>query len=197
MSYSPWIGMCQGAFPDTRNILELGPLDGRHTVPLAQWTQGEVLAIEGRMSNANRTYDVIRACGVEAKATVRKGDLETLDLSAVAFEFEVEFDLVFCCGVLYHMADPIRLLDQMAKVAPHLFMWTHHGGAEDKPYGEYGMGDPLSGLYPTSLWLSEQRLMAELDARYDSVVVHAREDTISGPAITISAARGGRDGGIG
>lgn len=36
-----------------------------------------------------------------------------------------KYDMVFAGGVLYHMEDPIRLLDLCSKISERLFLWTH------------------------------------------------------------------------
>jgi hypothetical protein len=36
-----------------------------------------------------------------------------------------EFDLCIACGIMYHMAEPVRMLDLITKRASRLLMWTH------------------------------------------------------------------------
>jgi hypothetical protein len=37
-----------------------------------------------------------------------------------------KFDLIFCSGVLYHMIDPLRLIDLIARCTDRCFVWTHY-----------------------------------------------------------------------
>lgn len=163
-------------------VLELGALEGGHSAALAQQAQ-QVVALEGREQNLQRARLVLRALEV-TNVQLRQADLETAELADLG-----DFDLVFSVGVLYHMTDPIRLLDQMRAASDRLFLWTHHAEDQDGwTYREGGMADPLSGLHPTSTWLSYDRLIHELETRYEFVTVLDHEpDRKPRPAVTISA----------
>lgn len=36
------------------------------------------------------------------------------------------YDLIFCCGILYHMFDPVELILASASRTDRLFLWTHY-----------------------------------------------------------------------
>jgi len=161
----PRMKLVRGAFEPCGRILELGSLESGHTVSLSRWCD-EVVAVEGRPDNLARAGLVLDLFDVR-NARLVLGDLERMRLADFG-----HFDLVVCIGVLYHLPDPLRLLDEMRAVSPRLFLWTHYaapGASGD--YREHGMADPLSGLSPTSTWLSEGQLMEELGARYEQVDV--------------------------
>lgn len=43
------------------------------------------------------------------------------------------YDLIVACGVLYHMADPLLLLERMAARSDCLYLWTHYFDETDMP----------------------------------------------------------------
>lgn len=180
----PRLDLYQARFPDMGKVLELGALEGGHTAALARRSK-HVTGVEGRSANITRGRFILSLFGVTNARLVR-GNLETLSLTTLG-----TFDLVFCVGLLYHLPDPISLLDQMAKAAPRLFLWTHHGGEAEKDYQEFGLKDPLSGLSATSKWLSRGALLKALAKGYGTVDVLLEEPNHhgAGPAILIAAER--------
>ena len=105
---------------DGMRVLELGPLEGAHTYQLEKLGAASILAIE---ANADAFL----------KCLITK---EILSLGAAKFVYgdfceylkttNKEFDLVFCCGVLYHMSDPIGLIESISRVTDRCFIWTHY-----------------------------------------------------------------------
>lgn len=47
------------------------------------------------------------------------------------------YDLIFACGVLYHMIDPLLLLERMAARTDNLYLWTHYFNAQEMPPGDH------------------------------------------------------------
>lgn len=35
-----------------------------------------------------------------------------------------QFDLIFCCGILYHMIEPVKMLNLMSKISNNFYIWT-------------------------------------------------------------------------
>jgi SAM-dependent methyltransferase len=71
-----------------------------------------------------------------SRVQFRQGDILKLDLATDGL-----FDVVFCSGVLYHMADPMMMLHRVAQVTRHtLILCTHT--AEGK--------EPILRFYPHS-----------------------------------------------
>jgi 2-polyprenyl-3-methyl-5-hydroxy-6-metoxy-1,4-benzoquinol methylase len=101
-----------------RRILELGPLEGAHTAMLAQ-AGAKVTAIEANTGAYLRCLIVKETLGIEAKFLL--GDFE----SFVATTPE-RFDAVIACGVLYHMGEPIALIDNLARITDTILIWTHY-----------------------------------------------------------------------
>jgi SAM-dependent methyltransferase len=154
-------------FPNVRSILELGSLEGGHTLGLAARPDVErVLGVEGRPENVRKAEFVRDLLGATNVAFVT-ADLETAHLSDLG-----RFDAVFCVGLLYHLPAPWALLSEVARVSDRLFLWTHLAeeaqasdviaGYRGTTYREAGLEDPLSGLSPTSFWPTRASLIEML-----------------------------------
>ncbi len=46
---------------------------------------------------------------------------------------EERYDIIVACGVLYHMSDPVHLLETMARRTDCVFLWTHYFDATAMP----------------------------------------------------------------
>jgi hypothetical protein len=144
-------------FPNAQTIMELGSLEGGHSFGLASHATVErILAIEGRAANIEKSLLVQNLIG-DHKVQFVETDLQTADLTIFG-----QFDAVFCSGLLYHLAEPWKLIDRCVKVSPNLFIWTHYAdekaakkivnGFRGRWYREGGLLDPLSGLSKKSFW---------------------------------------------
>lgn len=103
---------------DGMRVLELGPLEGGHTFTLEN-LGASVLAID---SNP----DAFLKCLITKEiAGNRNARFMLGDFVEYMMVTEQRFDLVFACGVLYHMSDPIRAVEAMARVTDRCFVWTH------------------------------------------------------------------------
>ena len=101
----------------SKRILELGPLEGAHTYMLER-AGGDVLSIEGNHGAFLRCLIVKNFLGLKSKFLL--GDFSNLDIS------RDNFDTVVASGVLYHMEDPIALLEKVSSKTDNLFIWTHY-----------------------------------------------------------------------
>ena len=180
--------------PEPRRILELGSLEGAHSVQLAAHPGvEEVIAIEGRRTNILKAELVRRALGVR-NVTFTEANLETENLSRFG-----RFDAVFCVGLLYHLPEPWQLIEQVAQLAPRLFLWTHYAddlaageiqhGCRGQIHQEGGPDEPLSGLSATAFWPTLGSLVNLLTASgYTSVTIVDHEPRHpNAPAVTIAA----------
>jgi SAM-dependent methyltransferase len=140
-------------------VLELGCLEGGHTVELAAHGY-EVTAIEGRTENVRRARWICRLLCIDA--LVIGGDIEHVPLLTLG-----HFDVVFCTGLLYHLPRPWELVEQLPAVAPSLFLSTHYAETEEEVvnglpgrwYRELGREDTLSGLSEESFWPTKSALL--------------------------------------
>ena len=177
------------AFPAARSVLELGSLEGAHSFSLARRVD-RVVAVEGREENIARAEFVRELLKIE-NVTFVEADLETTPLEQFG-----TFDAVFCVGLLYHLPKPWLLLDQFAGVAPSLFLQTHYAEREEssvdgmpgRTYREFGRDDPLSGLSPTSFWLTIPALTQRLEeSGYAVEILEADTGHKNGPIVTLAA----------
>jgi SAM-dependent methyltransferase len=183
------IAQFAAAFPEARSVLELGSLEGAHSFSLAH-RANRVVAVEGRRENIARAQFVQALLDVE-NVTFVEADLETTPLDRFG-----RFDAVFCVGLLYHLPKPWVLLDQLAGVAPNLFLQTHYAehaeatvdGMPGRTYREHGRADPLSGLSPESFWLTIPALTERLErSGYAVEVLEADVSHRNGPIVTLAA----------
>ena len=181
------------AFPDARRILELGSLEGGQTFELLRRKGVRVTAVEGRAANLERARFAQRAVGAKG-VTFVEADLEAQLPSSFG-----TFDVVFCVGLLYHLPQPWKLVDDMRAAAPGVFIWTHYAaddqatdevdGSPGRWYDEYGVEDPLSGLSPRSFWPTLGALVDRLRAAgFEHVdLIEDEFDHPHGPSITLAA----------
>lgn len=176
----------------TRRVLELGCLEGGHSIRLARQSE-HVTALDARPENIERARFVADLLDV-SNISFQVADLETFDLSTLG-----RFDVVFNVGLLYHLPQPWALLEQLAEVTDSMFLWTHvarptwrntrRGGYRGSLYREGGVPDPLSGMSPSSFWPTESELIRMLhDAGFTKAEIIEREpDHPHGPAVLLDA----------
>jgi len=183
-------------FPQAATILELGALEGGHSFALANRpTVERVVAAEGRSSNIDKALFVQRLLNSD-KVKFVQANLENFELSPLG-----NFDAVFCSGLLYHLPEPWKLIEQCAGVSPNLFIWTHYAGENEaqetlqglrgKWHQEGGLLDPLSGLSKRSFWPTLGSLVSMLTANgFRTIHLIGNELThVNGFAVTLAAAR--------
>lgn len=183
--------------PEAATILELGSLEGAHTFLLAERPAvRRVLALEGREANLRKARFVQELLQIQ-KVEFARANLEHTRLA----EFG-EFDAVFCSGLLYHLPEPWKLIEQLPALAPTLFIWTQYAPEEEamevarglrgKIHVEGGPEEPLSGMSATSIWLTLASLRELLRATgYESIdILHDDPGHANGPAVTLGARTG-------
>jgi SAM-dependent methyltransferase len=164
-------------------VADLGCLEGGHTAAFAQAgydaTGFEVRAenylccqlVENRLALPNLRY--VRA---DVRDVVAKPDT---------------WDAVFCCGLLYHLENPVAFLRQVGRITQRLLIvQTHYSTRPDAEHEghrghwyEEGNGRWASWKNPRSFWLTRQDLLAVLrDAGFDLVFEQAdfRDDILAG-----------------
>src|SRR5450432_4710677 len=105
-----------------KRVLELGPLEAGHSYMAEQLGAASVLAIE---ANTRAYFKCLIAKEIFGLRHTRfmLGDFsEYLRGSPVG----PKFDVCIASGVLYHMRDPIALLEGIARHAESVFLWTHY-----------------------------------------------------------------------
>lgn len=108
---------------DGMKVLELGPLEASHSYMLHE-AGATVVAVEG----SARAY--VKCLIVKEILGMQRARFLLGDFVPYLHETNEQFDLVLASGVLYHMQDPIDLLESMAKVTSKIVIWTHYFDAD-------------------------------------------------------------------
>ena len=180
--------------PEAGTILELGSLEGAQSFILAERAGVKrVLALEGREANLRKARFVQELLQVP-NVQFAQANLEQAKMA----EFG-RFDAVFCSGLLYHLPEPWKLIEQLPAIAPVLFIWTQYACEEEavevgrgwrgKIHIEGGSDEPLSGMSETAIWLTLASLRALLsESGYEKIdIIHDDPAHANGPAVTIGA----------
>jgi len=114
-----WAEEQLGGFTDA-DVLELGPLECGHTYMLEQRGARSITAIEAN----SRAY--LKCLCVKQLLGLQRANILLGDFVAFLGDNKRKFDMLFASGVLYHMQQPIEVLDLMCKAADRIFIWTHY-----------------------------------------------------------------------
>jgi len=197
-----------GAVPDRRivnlhelinltgkSVLEVGCFEGIHTLGLRLYCK-DVTAVDIRPSNVVKTLTRLSMHGSDAKVFVA-------DVEALPEEFG-RFDLIFHCGVLYHLMAPLEHVFALAHLCKTLFLDTHIARNEremiEKQVGgityrgayhdEAGWHDPFSGKDPKAFWLDKESLFDVLRrAGFSSVRELESREERNGPRLALLASK--------
>lgn len=113
-----------------RRVLEIGPMEASHTVMLER-AGAVVHAVEANKLAFLKCLIAKEILGLKASFSLAEAN-EWLRASAA------DYDLVVACGVLYHMRDPVTLLELLAGKADALYLWTHVVGHEELDWASVG-----------------------------------------------------------
>ncbi len=103
-----------------KTVLELGPLEGAHSYMLQHGGAQRVVAIEANSRAYLKCLCVKEIFGLD-RVHYRLGDF-----MAYLADTPERFDMAVASGVLYHMANPLRLLDLLCERVDHIALWTHY-----------------------------------------------------------------------
>jgi hypothetical protein len=102
------------------DCLELGPLEGGHSYMLEQAGAARIVAVE-----ANRDA-YLKCLIVKELLELRKCSFLYGDAMGYLETTDSHFDACWCAGILYHLVEPVRLIELVAQRAARLYMWTHY-----------------------------------------------------------------------
>ncbi|WP_168991644.1 bifunctional 2-polyprenyl-6-hydroxyphenol methylase/3-demethylubiquinol 3-O-methyltransferase UbiG [Paraburkholderia sp. UYCP14C] len=175
-------------------MLELGPMEGGHTFMMAKGGASRVLAVEANSKSFLKCLLVQNA--LKFNAEFMYGDFREL-----LKKRDQRFDMILASGVLYHMIDPVSLLEDMAHASDSICIWTHYYDAEvartnsnmqnhvdpaptisefrgrEVHTHRYSYFDSVNnakfigGTAPQANWLTRESMMAVLDALGMTVIV--------------------------
>lgn len=103
------------------SLLDLGALEGGLTFEMAR-DGHDALGVEGRDENFRKASLIQQYYGLSNLRFVQK------DVKELSRETDGAFDVILCCGLLYHLDDPIAHLRQLASLLNEdglLFLDTH------------------------------------------------------------------------
>lgn len=102
------------------NILELGPLEGGHSYMLQNKHASKIISIEAN-TRAYLKCLIVKEILKLDRVEFRLGDFVKFLENEIA-----KYDLVMASGVLYHLEEPVKLLNLISRVTDKLFIWTHY-----------------------------------------------------------------------
>jgi hypothetical protein len=120
-----------------KTVLELGPLEGAHTLAIVNAGAESVTAIEGDANNFLKCLLIKELIGL------RNASFEFGDFNEVIKRSQ-KYDIVSAAGVLYHQTNPVLLIRNLAHITNKVFVWSHVAG-ENHPSGKEVLLDGYKG----------------------------------------------------
>ena len=199
------------------SVLDLGPLEGAYSYMAERAGARRVVGVE-----ANQMA-FLKCLVTKELLAMERCSFLCGEANAYLASSEEKFDLCIACGVLYHMADPLRLIDLISQSASKLVMWTHvyddaalsnaalaqklgpeqvcnYQGLEYRAHRHsYGVDRRMRGFWggtaPYSTWLRRSDLFVALEhfGWGDIQVAFDEPHHPNGPALALVADRGSSD----
>lgn len=113
-------------------LVDLGCLEGVYSFGFAR-SGFDVLGIEVRDYNYARCEALQRRAGLSNLRFV-KDDVMNIDRYG-------EFDVGFCCGILYHLENPVAFLTKLAASIKKLLIIETHFSMAENPKSRFKLGD--------------------------------------------------------
>ena len=113
-----------------KSVLEIGPLEASHTYLLERHGPALLHAVE-----ANK-LSFLRCLVVKELLDLRIARFFLGDCQAWLAQNELRYDFIVASGVLYHMMDPVRLIELIAARTDACFFWTHYADEAQMPPGD-------------------------------------------------------------
>jgi hypothetical protein len=195
-----------------KKVLELGPLEGGHTYAMSLLGASEIVAIEANRRAFLRCLVVKELFGLNAMFLC--GDFEKYLIDSPP-----RVDVILASGVLYHMTEPLRLIEAMATSADSICVWTHYfdeellrsnktmaarfadefyvdfhgrqiGLAPQRYAGDTDNRDFAGGLAQYSHWIRKEGIASAFDALgFDTIELGEHREHPNGPNYTFVAKR--------
>ncbi len=117
-------------FADGKSIIELGPLEGGHTYMLLNAGAADVTAVEAN------SFGFLKCLIVKELLNLQRASFLLGNFVPWLAQGDKHADIVWASGVLYHMTDPVDLLESLSRVADTVYLWTHYVSDEEMPHGD-------------------------------------------------------------
>jgi tRNA (mo5U34)-methyltransferase len=152
--FTPLVRLCGGSLAGKR-VLDLGCNAGFWSLAAVEAGAELVVGIDGRQMHVDQANLVFEAKGVDrARYQFLRGDVLTTELD------EEPFDIVLCLGLLYHVSNPVGLMERIGAWSDDLVVFdttlsTLVGGpffrlASQNPEDPRSAVDRPLALHPTS-----------------------------------------------
>ena len=184
---------------DGMRVLELGPLEGGHSYQLEKLGAAHVTAVDADVEAYLKCLVIKEVLGLK-RCSFLLGD-------ALAFlrDNTSHYDLVFCSGLMYEVADPLRVIKACCDISNRCFVWTHYYDADSTtvPHDRtvravtvegfearyYESGEDQEGR--VTAWMEREEMFDAfrqfgLD---DITVLDDHRDHPNGPAMSFTASR--------
>jgi hypothetical protein len=102
------------------SVLELGPLEGAHAYMLEQAGAASIIAIEANTRAYLKCLITKEILGLKRTRFLCGDFMPYMEAS------NEQFDLIIAAGVLYHMKDPVRMLQLVGQHTRRTHIWTHY-----------------------------------------------------------------------
>jgi hypothetical protein len=122
-----WALECLGGVSG-KDVLELGPLEGAHTYLLDSGGARSVTAIEAN----KRSY--LKCLLTKEVMNIKNSKFLLGDFVSWLEREQREFDCIWASGVLYHMREPLHLLELISSHTDNVYIWTHYFQDDGRPY---------------------------------------------------------------
>lgn len=192
------------------NIVELGPLEGAHSYMMEQLGADSVTAIE------SNTRAFLKCLCVKELFNLKRVKFLLGDFFPY-LESSAQIDLIFASGVLYHMIEPVKLLELLCSKSNNIFIWSHYydakiietradhdlfapcdainrsavrGSKRLYPEAALSWSGFSGGAHSYSVWLERDSLISFFTERGFNVRVNFDQiDHPNGPAIALCASK--------
>jgi Protein of unknown function (DUF1698) len=104
---------------EDKTVLDLGPLEGAHSYMAQEAGASQIVGVE-----ANRMA-FLKCLVTKELLDLRRCSFLCGDLMQYLSTNSEQFDVCIASGILYHMVEPIRLIELISSSASSLIMWTH------------------------------------------------------------------------
>ena len=101
-----------------RDVAELGPLEGGQTYVMSRLGAKSIVAIEANARAYLKCLVAKEAFGMPQARFLLGDCMEYLRST------DRNFDIGIACGILYHLTNPVELLELLARRCRALFLWT-------------------------------------------------------------------------